>query len=268
VAEKNISSVRIVIREFLSKTRNINESNVWEWFSSFRETLAYQEYSEQKNEYAEHLLADADNYIALCYVQGIEGAMAKTMEKTELSYKAVHDACCEKYGDEYIAAKAKEKSYLADHPGTETIWTKKYRKFIDGADGEQKAPNKTKALPKGTKETVPATTNQAQPVAQKAAVKKPGQVVWGTFENVFLSQEEFNELARLVGNLNSTREMIDSLSAKLEDGSTTSVNHYATLTYWANWRKKADEEKEKGKETFTEREGRRQVEQLKKYGLL
>ena len=109
---------------------------------------------------------------------------------------------------------------------------------------------------------------QAQPVAQKAAVKKPGQVVWGTFENVFLSQEEFNELARLVGNLNSTREMVDSLSAKLEDGSTTSTNHYATLTYWANWRKKADEEKEKGKETFTEREGRRQVEQLKKYGLL
>lgn len=268
MAEKNISSVRIVIREFLSKTRNINESNVWEWFSSFRETLAYQEYSEQKNEYAEHLLADADNYIALCYVQGIEGAMAKTMEKTGLSYKAVHDACCEKYGEEYLTAKAKEKSYLADHPGTETIWTKKYRKFIDGADGEQKAANRTKALPKGPKETAPATTNQTQPVAQKAAVKKPGQVVWGTFENVYLSQEEFNDLLHLVGNLNSTREMIDSLSAKLEDGSTTSANHFATLTYWANWRKKADEEKEKGKETFTEREGRRQVEQLKKYGLL
>ena len=267
MAEKNISSVRIVIREFLSKTRNVNESNVWEWFSSFRETLAYQEYSEQKNEYAEHLLADADNYIALCYVQGIEGAMAKTMEKAELSYKAVHDACCEKYGDEYLAAKAKEKSYLADHPGTETIWTKKYRKFIDGAEGEQKATNKTKAVPKA-KETAPATTNQAQPVAQKAAVKKPGQDVYGAFTNVYLSQEEFNELARLVGNLNATREMIDSLSAKLEDGSTTSANHYATLTYWANWRKKADEEKEKGKETFTEREGRRQVEQLKKYGLL
>lgn len=108
----------------------------------------------------------------------------------------------------------------------------------------------------------------AQAPAPKAAVKKPGQVVWGTFENVYLSQEEFNEILHLVGNLNSTREMIDSLSAKLEDGSTTSSNHYATLTYWANWRKKADEEKEKGKETFTEREGRRQVEQLKKYGLL
>lgn len=264
MAEKNISSVRIVIREFLSRTRNINESNVWEWFSSFRDTLAYQEFCEQKNEYAEHLLADADNYIALCYVQGIEGAMAKTMEKTELSYKAVHDACCEKYGDEYIAAKAKEKSYLADHPGTETIWTKKYRKFIDGADGEQKAPNKTKALPKGTKETAPATTNQAQPVAQKAAVKKPEQVVWGKFENVYLSQDEYNELARLIGNLNTAREMVDSLSAKLEDGSITSSNHYATLVYWANYRKNHPAEQK----TFAERDAERQIQTLKRLGVV
>ena len=237
MAEKNISSVRIVIREFLSKTRNINESNVWEWFSSFRETLAYQEYSEQKNEYAERLLADADNYIALCYVQGIEGAMAKTMEKTELCYKAVHDACCEKYGDEYIAAKAKEKSYIADHPGTETIWSKKYRKFIDGAEGEQKSPNKTKALPKGAKETDPATTNQAQPVAQKAEVKNPDQLVWGQFENVFLTQKQHDDFCVHVGNVNEAKQIIDSLSCKLEDGSTNSSNHYATLMHWSNYRK-------------------------------
>lgn len=237
MAEKNISSVRIVIREFLSKTRNINESNVWEWFSSFRETLAYQEYSEQKNEYAEHLLADADNYIALCYVQGIEGAMAKTMERTELCYKAVHDACCEKYGDEYIAAKAKEKSYLADHPGTETIWTKKYRKFIDGAEGEKKDQNKTKAIPKGSKETDPATTNQAQPVAQKAAVKNPDQLVWGQFENVFLTQEQHDDFCVHVGNVNEANKIIDSLSCKLEDGSFNSSNHYATLMHWSNYRK-------------------------------
>lgn len=237
MAEKNISSVRIVIREFLSKTRNINESNVWEWFSSFRETLAYQEYSEQKNEYAEHLLADADNYIALCYVQGIEGAMAKTMEKTELSYKAVHDACCEKYGDEYIAAKAKEKSYIADHPGTETIWTKKYRKFIDGADGEQKAPIKTKSLPKGSKETDPAMNNQAQPAAQKAAVRKSDQLVWGQFENVFLTQKQHDDFCVHVGNVNEAKQIIDSLSCKLEEGSFNSSNHYATLTHWANYRK-------------------------------
>ena len=131
-------------------------------------------------------------------------------------------------------------------------------------------PEQPKAQPRPPeKSSAPPTAQAIAPApTPKAAVKKPGQTVYGAFTNVYLSQEEFNELARLVGNLNATREMIDSLSAKLEDGSITSANHYATLTYWANWRKKADEEKEKGKETFTEREGRRQVEQLKKYGLL
>lgn len=78
---------------------------------------------------------------------------------------------------------------------------------------------------------------QAQPVVQKAAVKKPGQIVWGTFANVYLSQDEYNEILHIVGNLNSTREMVDSFSAKLEDGSVTSANHYATLVNWANYRK-------------------------------
>ncbi len=137
----------------------------------------------------------------------------------------------------------------------------------ENAEPGQEQP-KAQPRPPEKAPAAPAAHAPAPAPAPKAAVKKPGQDVYGAFTNVYLSQEEFNEILHLVGNLNATREMIDSLSAKLEDGSTTSTNHYATLTYWANWRKKADEEKEKGKETFTEREGRRQVEQLKKYGLL
>ena len=137
----------------------------------------------------------------------------------------------------------------------------------ENAEPGQEQP-KAQPRPPEKAPAVPAAHAPAPAPAPKAAVKKPGQDVYGAFTNVYLSQEEFNEILHLVGNLNATREMIDSLSAKLEDGSTTSANHYATLVYWANWRKKADEEKEKGKETFTEREGRRQVEQLKKYGLL
>lgn len=138
------------------------------------------------------------------------------------------------------------------------------------ATEENSGPEQPKAQPRAPEKSpaAPAAHAPAPAPAPKTAVKKPGQDVYGAFTNVYLSQEEFNDILRLVGNLNSTREMIDSLSAKMEDGSITSANHYATLTYWANWRKKADEEKEKGKETFTEREGRRQVEQLKKYGLL
>lgn len=84
---------------------------------------------------------------------------------------------------------------------------------------------------------VPAAQAPAPAPAPKTAVKKPGQVVWGTFENVYLSQDEYNEIMHIVGNLNATREMVDSFSAKLEDGSVTSANHYATLTNWANYRK-------------------------------
>ena len=226
MAEKNISSVRIVIREFLSKTRNVNESNVWEWFSSFRETLAYQEYSEQKNEYAEHLLADADNYIALCYVQGIEGAMAKTMEKAELSYKAVHDACCEKYGDEYLAAKAKEKSYLADHPGTETIWTKKYRKFIDGADSEQKAANKTKAIPNGPE----------PPKPQPGTPDKPSLAYSGRGGNVHLTDDEYAMLLQELGNKRKADKLIDSLDYAISEGKTFNAPHFHVLMHWNDYR--------------------------------
>lgn len=137
----------------------------------------------------------------------------------------------------------------------------------ENAEPGQEQPKSQPRTPEKV-HAAPAAQAPANAPAPKAAVKKPGQVVWGTFENVYLSQDEYNEIMHIVGNLNSTREMVDSFSAKLEDGSVTSANHYATLTNWANWRKKADEEKEKGKETFAEREGRRQVEQLKKYGLL
>lgn len=116
-------------------------------------------------------------------------------------------------------------------------------------ENAEPGPEQPKAQPRTPeKSSAPPAAHAITPApAPKAAIKKPGQVVWGTFENVFLSQEEFNELARLVGNLNATREMIDSLSAKLEDGSTTSANHYATLTYWANYRKShAEGEGEEG----------------------
>lgn len=105
---------------------------------------------------------------------------------------------------------------------------------------------------------------QVQQSATKAAVKKPEQVVWGKFENVYLSQDEYNELARLVGNLNTAREMVESLSAKLEDGSITSSNHYATLVYWANYRKNHPAEQK----TFAERDADRQIQTLKRLGVV
>ena len=67
--------------------------------------------------------------------------------------------------------------------------------------------------------------------------KTPGQLVWGQFENVLLTQKQHDDFCVHVGNVNEAKKIIDSLSCKLEDGSFNSSNHYATLIYWANYRK-------------------------------
>lgn len=279
-----VSSVHIELDKFFHETRGLNKDNCWEWFESFRNTLLYKGYEENPHPYAMYLLDEMECYSAYCAVGNIEGRVVAELErkKESVTYEAVYNICVEKKGEEYLNLKEKESRYIEAHPEANK-WKSNGRRSAKSSSTKQKEGSKKDAEnpePQDTEETSEARTErrpaapqqqprqQAQPVVQKAAVKKPGQEVWGTFANVYLSQDEYNEILHLVGNLNSTREMVDSLSAKLEDGSTTSSNHYATLTYWANWRKKADEEKEKGKETFTEREGRRQVEQLKKYGLL
>lgn len=278
-----VSSVHIELDKFFHETRGLNKDNCWEWFESFRNTLLYKGYEENPHPYAMYLLDEMECYSAYCAVGNIEGRVVAELErkKEEVTYEAVYNICVEKKGEEYLNLKEKEARYIESHPEANK-WKSNGRRAAkssstkqkDGSkkDAENPEPQATDEAPAPRPERKPAAIQQprqqAQPVAQKAAVKKPGQVVWGTFENVYLSQDEYNEIMHIVGNLNATREMVDSFSAKLEDGSVTSANHYATLTNWANWRKKADEEKEKGKETFTEREGRRQVEQLKKYGLL
>lgn len=67
--------------------------------------------------------------------------------------------------------------------------------------------------------------------------KTPDQLVWGQFENVFLTQKQHDDFCVHVGNVNEAKKIIDSLSCKLEDGSFNSSNHYATLMHWSNYRK-------------------------------
>jgi hypothetical protein len=67
--------------------------------------------------------------------------------------------------------------------------------------------------------------------------KTPDQLVWGQFENVFLTQKQHDDFCVHVGNVNEANKIIDSLSCKLEDGSFNSSNHYATLMHWSNYRK-------------------------------
>ena len=129
----------------------------------------------------------------------------------------------------------------------------------DKQEKEQK-PNETP--PK------PHEENRPKPEASRRQGTKP----FGKFGNVFITDDEYAELGLSVGNQNELNAIIDALGASLEDGSRTSTNHYATLTKWVQYRKDKDKEKEErqnaNNETFAEREGRRQIEQLRKCGLL
>ena len=250
-----VSSVHIELDKFFHETRGLNKDNCWEWFESFRNTLLYKGYEENPHPYAMYLLDEMECYSAYCAVGNIEGRVVAELErkKEEVTYEAVYNICVEKKGEEYLNLKEKEARYIESHPeankwksngrrSAKSSSTKPNKGSKKDAENPETPATEEAPAPRPEPERRPAAPQQqphqqAQPVAQKAAVKKPGQVVWGTFANVYLSLDEYNEIMHIVGNLNSTREMVDSFSAKLEDGSVTSANHYATLTNWANYRK-------------------------------
>lgn len=275
-----VSSVHIELDKFFHETRGLNKDNCWEWFESFRNTLLYKGYEENPHPYAMYLLDEMECYSAYCAVGNIEGRVVAELErkKEQVTYEAVYNICVEKKGEEYLNLKEKESRYIEAHPEANK-WKSNGRRSAKSSSTKPKEGSKKDAEnpePQDTEETQARTEperrpaahqeqrQQVLPSAQKAAVKKPEQVVWGKFENVYLSQDEYNELARLLGNLNTAREMVDSLSAKLEDGSTTSSNHYATLVYWANYRKNHPAEQK----TFAERDAERQIQTLKKLGVV
>lgn len=148
--------------------------------------------------------------------------------------------------------------------------------MVKNAKLRQGSPKSEASRQNGIKGGRPKKSEKLKP--QLTEMKKtPDQLVWGKFENVFLTQEQFNELARNVGNLNKARELVENLSAGLADGSKESKNHFATLTHWANYRKsKAEEEEISGTryESVTEHNRRvsekadREIRQMKEMGLI
>ena len=136
--------------------------------------------------------------------------------------------------------------------------SKWYQNHVGNANDKQEKEQKPK----------PHEENSPKPEAARRQGTKP----FGKFGNVFITDDEYAELGLAVGNQNDLNMIIDALGASLEDGSRVSSNHYATLTKWVQYRKDKEKEKEErqnaNNETYAEREGRRQIEQLRKCGLL
>lgn len=141
--------------------------------------------------------------------------------------------------------------------------SKWYQNHVGNANDKQEKEQKhNETQPK------PPEENSPKPEASRRQGTKP----FGKFGNVYLTDDEYAELGLAVGNQNELNTIIDALGASLEDGSRVSSNHYATLTKWVQYRKDKEKEKEEQQnarnETYAERDGRRQIEQLRKCGLL
>ncbi len=128
------------------------------------------------------------------------------------------------------------------------------------------------AKDKQEKEQKPKPPEENSPKPEASRQVRNGTKPFGKFGNVYLTDDEYAELGLAVGNQNELNAIIDAFGASLEDGSRTSMNHYATLTKWVQYRKDKDREKEEqqntNNETFAEREGRRQRKILERFGMV
>lgn len=146
-----------------------------------------------------------------------------------------------------------------EEPGAEAIDSSKGKKSAQA--GSHKAGNAIAPIPAAA---------PAEPVVMNLAYS-------GEFGNVRLTQEEYSELGIRFANKRALDRAIDSLSCQIENGEKNPKSHYAELVKWATYRddkaeeRKADQEEKavaKNTMSFQEIEGQRQVEQLRKYGLI
>lgn len=225
-----VSSIHVELDKFFHETRGLNKDNCWEWFESFRNTLLYKGYEENPHPYALALLDETECYSAYCAVCNIEGRVIAELErkKESFDFEKVYKICMEKKGSDYAQLKEKESRYLELHPEANR-WR----------DNNRTTSTKSKAKKATEKHDADQARNDPEPPKQQVTemTKTPDQLVWGQFENIFLTQKQHDDFCVHVGNVNEAKQIIDSLSCKLEDGSVNSSNHYATLMRWANYRK-------------------------------
>lgn len=89
-------------------------------------------------------------------------------------------------------------------------------------------------------------SSSLKPSASSGAVDVLNLAYSGEFQNVKLTQEQYNELGIKFGNQQKLNRAIDSLSSKLENDEIKPPpkNHYAVLVKWAAYRDDMDEKEE------------------------
>lgn len=129
------------------------------------------------------------------------------------------------------------------------IMSKNIEKTARFREKQKQAAKQPENIPTPTAK-VTTTQKATQPVQSPAPVENP----WGSEQNVMITQAQFNELAQLCGNVNKAKQMVEDLSNKIaSDPKFVSVNHFATLKYWASFQKQKETKAEQPRETFETR---------------
>lgn len=158
--------------------------------------------------------------------------------------------------DEPFATAARENGKKGGRPRKENNYgdagSRKAPESIDNADGSA-SPGST-TVPKnvstpaistnGRRTGGPSLSQTSIPPVRQAEPDVLSLAYSGEFQNVLLSQAQYNELGIRFGNLAKLNRAIDSLSCKIENGETNPRNHYAELVKWANYRDDMDEAEE------------------------
>ena len=269
---KKPQNIYMPIDKFQAKVfKNKDTMSRGQWVENFALSLA----GESEDDFANELITDAQ---VSMYKEKLR--KWKSYTKNNLinenagavpTEKEIIDRCCEIFGDEFIEAcdlvdsnKKKRRNNAAQEEGSNGFSNQKTGVNSSKGLESAKSPASTRSTGGKVASVPPVPKSPSEPEVLNLAYS-------GEFANVMLTHDQYNELLQQVGNMKTCNGMIDDFSASLADGSTTSANHFATLKKWAKARKRFDEEKAEPNTnvmTFQEREGKRQADQLRKYGLI
>lgn len=224
--------MQIIIRKFLHETKDVvkDAEKSQKWLESFRDTLQYQDLEEYPNEFAMEILREAKAF--------------NELQRKNSQFKNVRKILAENGVNNPTRSQIEQK------------WAEIYGNGDNGAVAE----------------VAPKVVNEDSHRTAAASLAYSGQNGL-----VRLSDDEYNILLQKIGNKRKADKLIDDLDYTLAEGKTFKQPHLHVLTHWQSYRddkaeeRKADQEAKavaKNTMSFQEIEGQRQVEQLRKYGLI
>lgn len=268
--ETEITKVQLTIRKFVYKMRELRKDNskAGRWLDKFCETLVYQDLVDDPDPMAIELIGEARKF-----------STKKILTNTRNGQIKGARASLRKEGNDNPSPEQIERR-IGELYGMDAVTEERIGGLAENSDDSQDdcpEPDESPEQPKEeteqapqydfspTKGNGPGMTINGVPFENLLSSQKRGKPVdvpqpvppkilnlaySGEFENVRLTQSQYNELGIKFGNQQALNRAIDSLSSKLENGEIQPVpkNHYAVLVKWAAYRDDKRDEKDEDAE--------------------